>query len=446
MKDKFLKAINVFRMLSSGDIVIVGVSGGADSMCLLDLLNEHKEELGIKPIAAHVNHCLRGAQADDDEEFVKSFCVKKNIPFSSLRADINALCEKSGESAELCARKVRYDFFSSLGGTKIATAHTASDAVETMLMNLSRGAALNGLCSIPPVRDNIIRPLIYFLRSDTENYCREHGIDFVTDATNLTDDYTRNKYRHNVVSVLKEINPSFEPNAQRCIDSLRIDNDFLEEYAHAVFHETLQNENELDVCALSGYHRAVRRRVIADFLETFSKTDFENRHIELIDRNLHSSNFAQMLPGNFRVCISDGKMYFEKKTDRYVLEQKTFHKNDGLIVFANNKRISIFSDFPRKLSANEMAVDFYGINDIIIIRPRKAGDMLSLAARHCTKSLKKLFNEMKVPPEQRESIPVLSDESGIIWCAVGGVDDSRKINKDTKKYLIIKTEDCKNDG
>lgn len=445
MYDDFFRAIREFNMLSAGDTVLVGVSGGADSMCLLDLLNEHKEELNISVRAAHVNHCLRGEESDADEQFVRAFCEEKNIPLSVLRADINTLCERSGESTELCARKVRYDFFDSLGCTKIATAHTASDAEETMLMNLSRGASLNGLCSIPAVRGNVIRPLLYFLREDTERYCKDHGICYVVDSTNLTDDYTRNKFRHNVIGALKDINPSFEENAKRCLESLRTDNDFLEEYADKLSASLVTDDAVLDTFALVGYHKAVRYRVIASFFFRFSDSDFEKRHIEQADENLLAGSFTQILPGNNRLNIRNGKMYFECKHDNHVFETILTNKNEKTVFLWDDKKISLFPSEPRELSRDEIAVDFYGINDIITIRPRKEGDTLSLGARHCTKSLKKLFNEMKIPVALRSAVPVAADDDGVIWCAVGGSDARRKITNETKKYFIIKSEDRKND-
>lgn len=445
MKDSFFKAITEYDMLRPGDKVVVGVSGGADSMCLLDLLNEHKNELGITVQAAHVNHCLRGAESDADERFVRNYCEKNGIALSVLRADIPVLAAERGESTELCARNVRYDFFGSLNPDKIATAHTASDAVETMLMNLSRGASLGGLCSIPAVRGKVIRPLIYFMRADTEAYCRQRGIGFVVDSSNLTDEYTRNKFRHNVVGPLKEINPAFESNAARCLEALRCDNDFLGAYSRRILSELLVGDGVLNAGGLADMHKAVRRRVIALFLDEYGDSDYEKIHIELIDRHLNASNYSQVLPGNVRLSVVRGKMFFEKKIPVRSISPFEFSKYESKTVEIGDMCIRIYPCDKRTLAENEIAVDFYRINDIITFRPRKEGDALSLASRRCRKSLKKLFNEMKIPAEMRSSVPVLGDENGVIWCAAGGVDAGRLPDKNTIKYLIIKTEGCKND-
>lgn len=445
MTEKFLTAIRDYSMINPGDTVAVGVSGGADSMCLIDLLYTHARLLGITVCAAHVNHCLRGAESDGDEAFVREYCEKRKIPLRVLRVDINALRAEKKESAELCARNARYEFFASLGCAKTATAHTGSDAAETLLMNLSRGAGLNGMCSIPPVRGSVIRPLIYFTREETELYCREHGIEYVTDSSNLTDDYTRNKIRHRVVTELKSINPSFEKNAMRCIEAMRRDNDFLSACSQTVCESLRLNEG-LDMRGLNAYHNAVKYRVIAGYLSERTGADVESRHIRALIDNSCADGFAVCLPGGSRAEIKNGVLGISNEAAASSgFEAVSFNKNSPFTIRLADFTLSFYASEPRKTESNEIAVDFYKINDIITIRPRKEGDKLTLSKRRCTKSLKKLFNEMKIPPEKRGGVPVVCDESGIIWCPAGGAELSRGINKNTEKYLIIKTEGGKND-
>ena len=214
MLDKALSAVEKYNMLSPGAAVIAAVSGGADSMAMLLFLMKISERYSLSLTVAHVNHGLRGEEARRDEEYVRSFCEKNSLRFEVLHADVATLAKQSGETCEECGRRVRYEFFESIDkNAKIATAHTASDNAETMLFNLARGSSLKGLCGIPPVRGNIIRPLIFCTREDIEVFCRENSLDFVTDSTNLTLDYSRNKIRHIAVPALKEINSAFEENA-----------------------------------------------------------------------------------------------------------------------------------------------------------------------------------------------------------------------------------------
>lgn len=229
MLDKALGAVKKYNMLSPGAAVIAAVSGGADSMAMLLFLMKIRERYSLSLTVAHVNHGLRGEEARRDENYVRSFCEKNGLRFEVLHADVAALAKQRGESCEECGRRVRYEFFESIDkNAKIATAHTASDNAETMLFNLARGSSLKGLCGIPPVRGNIIRPLIFCTREEIEAFCRENSLDFVTDSTNLTLDYSRNKIRRIAVPALKEINSAFEENASHFSQNAALDEDFLE--------------------------------------------------------------------------------------------------------------------------------------------------------------------------------------------------------------------------
>ena len=211
MKDKVLSTIKANEMIKQGDRVIVGLSGGADSVALLCVLLELKDELGITLSAVHINHCLRGAESDSDELFCQKLCAEKEIDFTAHRIDVKSYCEQNKIGTEEGARALRYSIFEAADPTaKIATAHTLSDNVETVIMNLARGSALDGLCGIPPVRGRIIRPIIDCSRSDVEAFLAKLGQSYVTDSTNLTDDYSRNRVRHNVIPILKQLNPELE--------------------------------------------------------------------------------------------------------------------------------------------------------------------------------------------------------------------------------------------
>ncbi|MBR6502326.1 MAG: tRNA lysidine(34) synthetase TilS, partial [Clostridia bacterium] len=228
MLKKVIEALARFDMLKDVKHITVALSGGADSMALLDALLEIKSELNIEKIsAAHFNHQIRGDEAMRDQDFVVNYCKHKDIECFVGSANVPQYAKQNNLSLELAARRLRYDFFESLNTDKIATAHTASDNLETIIFNLTRGTALSGLCGIPPVRDGYIRPLIFCTRDDIENYCNQRRIQYVTDSTNLCDDYTRNKIRHNVATVLKQINPLAENAVSRMSLSIREDEDFI---------------------------------------------------------------------------------------------------------------------------------------------------------------------------------------------------------------------------
>ncbi len=445
MITKFIETVEKYNMFSPGQRVIVGLSGGADSMCLVSLLIKNRSFLGITVEAAHVNHCIRGEEAMRDEKFVREFCSREGIKVHVLSADIPAIADKTGESIELCARRVRYDFFDSLNADVIATAHTGSDRIETMLMNLSRGASLSGLCSIPPVRGNIVRPLISILRSEIEEYCNTEKIEYITDSTNLTNDYTRNKFRHNVVNELLSINPSFEKNALRCIENINGDEIFLVSQANAVYEKLINPDGSLNIKDIHLSDVSIRRRIIKRYIEKNIHTDLSAKHIENILSGLGKS-FSVVLPGGVRISGNSEKLFYDECVpERFIYEDK-FLKKGQSAVFEREGTVLSFEwseKFPRN-TENCYIAAADRVGEEICIRTRRPGDIFHLGKRNCSKSLKKLFNEMKIPVKDRDALFVISDENGIIFLEKAGIDAKREINQQTSEFLIIKTECGKN--
>ena len=211
MEHKVRRTIEEYHMLSPGDRVIAAVSGGADSVCLLALLCAWREPRGISIRALHVHHGLRGAEADRDECFVRALAEQLGLPCAVSRIDAAALALRDHISVEEAGRTARYAFFAQTAGEggRIATAHTLDDSIETVLMNLVRGTGLRGLCGIPRIRGNIVRPLLDCTRAEVEDYLGALGQPYCTDSTNLTDDYTRNRIRHDILPRLCALNPNF---------------------------------------------------------------------------------------------------------------------------------------------------------------------------------------------------------------------------------------------
>ncbi|MGN0688267.1 MAG: tRNA lysidine(34) synthetase TilS, partial [Oscillospiraceae bacterium] len=221
--EKVKKALSDYNMTAMGDAVVIALSGGADSVSLLYALNSLSDELGITVSACHVNHGLRGEEADSDMHFCERLCERLGVELVVLKTDVRGV-QRKHESIEEAARRVRYEFFAEVSkGKLLATAHNSNDSAETVLLNMMRGTGLKGLCGIPPVRGNIIRPLIYCTRQDVEDYCAENSLAYVTDKTNLCDDYTRNKVRHIILPEIMKINSGFLETASRMENTLRAD-------------------------------------------------------------------------------------------------------------------------------------------------------------------------------------------------------------------------------
>ena len=245
MKDKVLSWMREQRMTAPGDTVICAVSGGADSVCMLHVLLSLRTALGITVEAVHFNHHLRGAESDRDAAFCRELCEALAVPLQILDVDAAQYARQMHCSEELAARTCRYEAFSQVQADWIATAHTASDNAETLVHRLIRGTGLHGLCAIPPRNGRFLRPLLTVTREQVEQYLAQLHQDFVTDSTNLTDQYTRNRIRHQIMPRMKELNPSVERTVSYTIHGLRRDADFLSQQAQEAYARCHAEKNTL---------------------------------------------------------------------------------------------------------------------------------------------------------------------------------------------------------
>ncbi len=420
MKDLIIKADEQFSLFEKGDTVTVALSGGADSVALLYCLISLRESLGITVNAAHLNHSIRGKEADRDQRFVETLCDTLNVELFCEKIDVPQYAKENHLSLELAARQVRYDFLQRVAVGKIATAHTASDNLETLVFNLARGTALKGLCGIPPKRDNIIRPIILCTRDNVEAYCKENGLKFVTDSTNLSDEYSRNKIRHNIIPILKEINSAVESSAVRTAQSVREDSAFLEAKAQEIMF-SLCGEDSLLISGIKDLPEALAKRVIKQYFEVcFPYVSLENRHINEVLQICLNGNGKTNLPCDLYAVVKDGSLRFWGQEN-------------------------ICQEFQVKLTEIENVNNLFS-NDLIdcdkiigklVVRTREEGDSIRLFNRGCTKSLKKLFTEYKIPLNIRDSLPVIADDSGVVWVHTIGVSQRCAVSKNTKKAYKI---------
>ncbi len=424
MTELVKKTIKKYSMINKGDRVIVALSGGKDSMALLDILKKLEKELEISVSCAHFNHCIRGEESDRDEAFVRKYCEENNIELFCKRGDVLKFAKEKHLGTELAARELRYDFLSSLDCDKIATAHTAGDNAETMLFNLARGTSLKGMCGIPPVRGKFIRPIIFLKSTDTEEYCKKNSIPFVTDSTNSSDEYTRNFIRHNIIPEFKKINPSFESAALRAAEGLREDEAFISEIAKEEFKKRFK-KNELDISELDKLNIAVKKRIVFEFVYTTSGIKPDSLHIselltacETRGRRTVAENAEYISNGNRLRLINKEKPEFitEIKSEKYEF-------------LKNNKKVN-------NLLLNT-AVDCDRIIGELKVRTRISGDKIRLRGRNCTKSLKKLYNECGVPAEERDFLPVVCDDSGPVFIAGIGVAERCALSENTENVKIF---------
>ena len=265
VREMLMQAAERCGMLEKGDRVVVALSGGADSVALLHSLKMLEKELGIGVSACHVNHNLRGEESDGDEAYVRELCRELDVPLKVFSVDVSGSVAKH-QSVEERARELRYEAFAKLAeelGAKVATAHNACDNTETVLLNMLRGTGLKGLCGIPPVRDYLIRPLILCTRDEIEEYCGENGLRYVTDSTNSSTAYTRNKIRLELMPKLLEINPSLYEGVGRMTFALGEDSRFLESMAGTALDEARAGEGVYSAEKLSALPDPILHRVIS---------------------------------------------------------------------------------------------------------------------------------------------------------------------------------------
>ena len=422
MLNKLLEFIRRYGLISPGDRVICAVSGGADSVALLFAMYLLRERLDITLEAAHFNHRLRGEESDADEAFVKELCGRYDIPLHLGSGEI--IPGKKG--LEAAAREARYAFLRSLPG-KIATAHTADDNAETVLLHLVRGTGLKGLGGISPMNGNVIRPMLTVTRREVEAFLSEYALPHREDSTNATDLFLRNRIRRNVMPLLLQENPSLAESLSDMALGLREDEDYLSQMAG----ETLPG-----VAALREMHPALRARALERFLKENGVPEPEKRHIALLEQLVFSDKPSARadLPGGITVArrydtlevLGEAQPLSER-----VLEGSLELPELGLqVVCAEADTIVNTPDTFTVVPAGK-----------IVVRSRLPGDRIRLSGG--TKSLKKLLIDRKIPASERLRIPIIADEAGVLGVWGIGADQNR-IPKALPAVTIRfeKMEDC----
>lgn len=397
MLNKLSALIRRYEMISPGDRVICAVSGGADSMALLWAMYLLKEKLQIRLSVAHYNHGLRGAESDRDEEFVRQFCEGYGIDCCVGKGVVVA----GKKGLEAAARQARYDFFATLDG-RIATAHTADDNAETVLMHLVRGTGLKGLGGICPVRDELIRPMLTVTRQEVLDFLSQYHIPYVTDSSNETDAFLRNRLRHHVMPLLKAENPRLAQNLSAMAMELRQDETALSAYAA---EETLTVEN------LRQMNPAVRSRKLAAFLEQAGVIEPERQHILLAENLVFSDNPSAWadFPGGVRI---------RRKYDQLTADDVREPLLECLLDCPGVTQIPTAGLQVRCCLAEDFADGcILKPEGKVVLRNRRAGDEMRLPGG--TKSLKKLYIDRKIPAAVRMQIPVVADDRGVL--AVYGI-------------------------
>ena len=407
--------------------VLAAFSGGADSSALLFMLAEYGKRTGAKIYAAHVNHMIRGEEADRDEEFCRRVAKSLGIEIFVLRRDVPAYAKECGKSVETAARDVRYEFFDSImkenGIPLLATAHNANDNMETVIFNMVRGCGLKGACGIPESRPcgggTVVRPILGMSRREILAYCEENSIEFVTDSTNVDTDYTRNMIRAKVIPALEGINENAIENVWRLTQSLKSDALCLDSLTNSFLGDVGEDISLECEKLLSAPDAVASRAIIALFSKASDGESLEAEHVRSILQLCRTAtpHSRLNLPREIDAKIENGKLYFEKRKERPTpAEDFEIKLCEEINSISEVNAQIIIGNSQKPINIYKKSILLYFDSDKIFgeltARNRRAGD--KILVRGMNRSVKKLLCDKKIPLDIRYRLPVICDAHGIV--------------------------------
>lgn len=465
-------------MISSGDRIVLGVSGGADSVCLLFVLLEYAKRMPLQLAVVHVNHMLR-TDAGEDAEFVAQLCRRADIPFFLQEADVAVFAAQEKLSLEEAGRELRYRAFcktaDALQANRIAVAHSANDRAETMLFHLFRGSGMKGLCGIPPSRERIIRPLLCLQRSEIEAYLKDRGLSYRTDHTNLEDGYTRNRIRHHVIPwAEQEVSAGAVEHMCRTADILSETEEYLSIQTEAAMERCVEMRETDPVWAavrvepFRQLHAALQKRLLLALLRELAPggKDISAVHVENVRGLFEKNGYSRTdLPFHIRAVREYDRVLLERRESPGAPEPVLPYREIALPVgetqdplrfdlgiFGQIEVSVFFANGEQKIPGMQYTkwFDCDKMKESPVLRCRRAGDFLSIAdgaGGIIHKSLKKYMITEKIPREVRSRTVVMAEGSHVLWLAGYRISEYYKVTENTKRIMQVKLiKDCADSG
>lgn len=448
-KKKIRDFINKYDMLADGDGVVLGLSGGPDSVCLFFVLLELKAEYNLKIHAVHVNHMIRGTEAGADEAWVRDLCDKHDIPLTVAKIDVPRLAKASGRSLEEEARIARYEEFKKLasllkeeGATdvKIAIAHNANDNAETILFHMARGCGLDGVAGIAPTRDKIIRPLLNVSKEEILELLEENDISYCIDKTNADVDYDRNRIRHNIMPELTEINDQALKHMSDMSQKMQEISQYINTQALGLLEMAKLEGGKLRKRSILTAPRVIASQALKLYISSYMpyKKDVSATHIEnilsLLDKN-----------GEKLIDLPYKKTMIISYEEIYLVDSDELEAKPNLNGSFCTREIEPKEGLKYPTDTYTKWFDYGKISHEIVIRTRQEGDYLTINSQGDHKSIQDYFVDMKIPRNQRDSVLLVCDGSHVIWVVGYRISEYYKVAENTSKIIEISyTEDVNN--
>lgn len=471
--ERIHKLIASYKLLAPGDRVVVGVSGGPDSLLLLHWLKRYRPKYKLFLVAAHLNHQLR-KEADQEEEFVRDQCARWEIPCITQKVDVARHARHNGLSIQVAARQCRYAFFqevaTSQGCGKVALAHHADDQVETVLMRLIRGAGLDGLAGIPVKRSltstlEVIRPLLALTKDQIEAYCQHYQLNPRLDQSNLKDDYTRNWVRHHLIPKMKALNPNLAVGVQEMTRLMAEDSQFLTELAKERLEQLKpiykEGEVRLQVAKLASQPLALQRRMILLLLSYLLDIQRLSKvHIDAVLHIIQSEEGTQVLhlPDRVQIERQYGMLIMKRKDEGggrplegweaycYEIKEPGVYRWPGLPFEVIVEHQSLGSPGEARCKSDtgkedpfttSLSLDVQSLHLPLMVRNRRPGDKIKLAGLSGHSKVKDLFINHKLPRPARAWWPLVADQKGLLWIPGLAKADRTRLTSRTKEIYTV---------
>lgn len=434
------------KMAFAGEKIVLGLSGGIDSVCLFHILRE----LGYPLEAVHVHHGIRGAEADRDEAFAKALCKKFHIPFHGYAFDVPKISRERHLSVEETGRLLRRQAFTEVmektGAKKIALAHHGNDQAETFLFHLSRGTGLKGLSAMKPADGVYIRPLLWAERREIEAYAGKMGYEYVEDGTNASEEYTRNKIRHRILPVLEEVNPKTVSHICRAAEKLQGIQEYIDREAQKLFQDSVRAEEEALFLQEQPFLKAdpvIQMPVLQKCVEcmTGSLVDITEEHLQklLCLFGLQTGKEVHLPKDLTAVRTYDGiRLFFRQE---FVVPEPVMIPLDGVCRFGDLTVQVTVEDWEEgkniPIKTYTKCFDYDKITENVFLRTRKIGDFLEINKEHGKKSIQDYLVNEKVPKEKRDQVVLLAEGSHVLWVVGKRISEYYKVTEKTKKVLKV---------